>query len=96
MTWDEEDSCCEEEEALARKSEMRNKVEVCDKGPEENPYKAGTMWAHKENCNVVVIITQRGYLTLSNGFLYDTTSPKEELQNYTQVYCVTIKRDRSG
>ena len=75
---------------------MRNKIEVCDKGPEENPCQPGTMWIGEKGPNSVFMIIDHGYVDLSKGVFYSSSTPKRDFAGYTQVYCVTIKRDRSG
>ena len=75
---------------------MRNKVEVCDTKLEENLYKKGSMWVSKKDQDHVLMITSQGYIDLSNGLIYITTKFEPAFKNYTQVYCITIKRDRSG
>ena len=75
---------------------MINEIELCNAEPKENPYKPGTMWIYKEDFKAIYIITNTGYVRLRDGSAYTTENLANVFENYTQVYCVTIKRDRSG
>ena len=86
-------------QARKEESRMRNTIELCDVKQGENPYKPGTMWAYKEDLESVYMITTIGYTKLSDGYArqeFQGMDLQRIFKNYTQVYCVTIKRDRSG